>query len=188
MNVSGSNASLIFNGSASPYNVWDIKTTNNWLNGGSSDTFYNFDSVTFNDTAANTAVTISAAVKPTSVTIDGVKDYIFSGSGMISGLTGLDKKGSGTLTINTTNDYTGQTKVESGLLFINTGSISNTSDVLITGGTLRIGGSNAMGDNSLGGAGITVNGNGSLDLDGYALADKAVTVAGSGAGGGERHY
>ena len=184
LSVSGSNASLIFNGSASPNDVWDIKTTNNWLNGGSSDTFYNFDAVTFNETAANTTVTIRAMAKPTSVTIDGVKDYIFSGSGMISGLTGLDKKGSGTLTINTNNDYSGQTKVESGLLFINSGSISKSSDVLITGGTLRIGSSNAMGDNSLGGAGITVSGNGSLDLNGYALADKALTVAGPGVGGG----
>jgi autotransporter-associated beta strand protein len=184
LNIGNSNSPLIFNGSATPNDVWDLKNTKNWLNSGLPDVFYDLDRVTFDDTAANTDVTISGTVQPGTMTIDSVKDYTFSGSGKISGSTGLDKRGSGTTTINTNNDYSGQTKVESGLLFINSGSISNSSGVLITGGTLRIGNSYAMGDNSLGGAAVTISGNGSLDLNGYALADKAVAVAGPGAGGG----
>ncbi len=119
-------------------NAWDVISSSNWTDG-SDQQFYNADQVKFDASTTNNTVQIDTAVYPGSVTVDGVANYTFTGTGKISGLTGLTKKGTGTLTINTTNDYSGQTKVEDGILDVTTGSIGNNSAVLVTGGTLRVG-------------------------------------------------
>src|SRR5207249_2983562 len=95
LNVSGLPASLVWKGNSGT--AWDVATTPNWLNGASSDVFFDFDTVTFNDTASTFNVSINQIVQPTSVTVNAGNNYTFIGSGGISGLTGLTKSGTGTL-------------------------------------------------------------------------------------------
>ena len=84
----------------------------NWT-GASDHMFYNADQVTFDNTGSNSpAINITTTVVPGSVTVNSTQNYTFSGVGKISGGTGLTKQGAGTLTLATTNDYSGQTTVQ----------------------------------------------------------------------------
>jgi fibronectin-binding autotransporter adhesin len=163
--------------------TWDVINLSNWTDGSIDEQYYDADQVTFDASGSTNTVQIDTTVYPGSVTVDGSANYTFQGSGKISGLTGLTKKGTGTLTISNANDYTGQTKIEDGVLLIDaTGSIGNNSAVLITGGTLQVGNIRALGDIvdwTL--PGTTING-GTLDVNGQNIGAEAVTVQGSGVG------
>ena len=81
--------------------------------------------MTFNDSgAANGAVNLNAVVQPGSVTLtmtNASSAYSFSGTGSIIGNTGLVMNGMGSLTVNTSNSYTGETDIHGGNLVINSG-------------------------------------------------------------------
>lgn len=132
-----------WNGNVS--NTWDIDPdgtqtsgTANWITTvtnaptrylqGSAGT----DVVTFDDAATGSGtVNLNTPVSPIGLTVNNTsKDYTFTGTGKISGSTGLLKSGTGTLTLanNAANDYQGGT--------------------VVTGGTLR------LGDGVMTGAGI----------------------------------
>ena len=104
--------------------TWDIGTTTNWVNIGTGlpTVFNNGNAVLFNDSALGTTnVNITTTVSPSSVTVnDSVLNYAFTGSGKITGATGLAKQGTGTLNIQNTggNDYTGPTMVSGGVLSV----------------------------------------------------------------------
>ena len=106
-------------------NAWDVNATKNWLDsgtGGSRALFSNLDNVTFNDAGASSGtVMLIGALQPGSVTLtmsSASSAYSFYGSGAITGSTGLVMNGTGTLTINNTNTYTGGTMVENGKLIV----------------------------------------------------------------------
>src|SRR6185312_2208977 len=103
----------------------------------------------FNDVgAANTNVNIPGIVDPASILVDSTAHYTWSGIGSISGSgTGLTKTNSGTLTILTTNSFSGPT--------------------LISGGTVEVS-SMANGGNSSG-IGSSPSGSANLVLDGGTL-------------------
>ncbi len=142
---------MVWNGTATT-DAWDTNTANQkWLNSATPDSFYTSDDVTFDATAAATTVNIASGVLvyPASITVDGGNNYTFTGSGKISGSTGLVKKGAGTLTISTTIDYTGETIVTNGVLKFNTAVtslggdiVATTDDVAVTAGTLDTNGLN----------------------------------------------
>ena len=144
---------------------WDIAITPNWFNLGSNapDVFIQGDSVIFDDVAPGSVVTnilLNLAVTPTVVTNDSTnRSYSITGTGSISGSASLVKKGPSTLSINTTNDFTG--------------------GVTILGGTLKAGGPGALGASS----GSTIINGGTLDINGINFTAEPVTVSGSGAGG-----
>jgi autotransporter-associated beta strand protein len=96
--VGGSNGNLTWTGSNG--GLWDQQTTAAW-SGASPATFFNFDNVTFNDTAANGTVTITQPVAPQSITVNNTaaRPYTFTGA-PITGSTSLVKSGTGTLTLN----------------------------------------------------------------------------------------
>ena len=103
-------ANLVWKGDSSA-NVWDVVNPANqiWSKGGTPDTFYNYDHVTFDDTGSITpAVNINAIVMPASITVDSSQDYTFSGTGRISGSGTLTKSGSGTLTVSTSQRLHGR--------------------------------------------------------------------------------
>lgn len=87
---------------------WDLDETANFSAAdGSAETFVSGDSVTFDDNATNTNITVAAGVHPGSVTFNNQsKSYTLSGESLMGGFP-LTKHGAGRLTINTTNEIAG---------------------------------------------------------------------------------
>jgi fibronectin-binding autotransporter adhesin len=110
--------------------VWDVSTTPNW--NASVATFLQGDNVTFDNTvgAGSKTVTINTAVKPGSVAVNGSQAYIFNGTGGIAGPATLTKSGTGSLTLSTSNTYTGGTIVTGGTLTIASTTALPTASVL----------------------------------------------------------
>jgi autotransporter-associated beta strand protein len=107
--VSGAANSLTWSGDGLG-NVWDLNHTANWNAG--SEKFFNLDTVTFDDSgSASPAVNLVGALMPAAVNVNGSKAYTFGGSGKLSGFASLNQQSSDTLTILTTNDYTGITSI-----------------------------------------------------------------------------
>ena len=119
-----SNAKLVWRGAGA--NTWDTGTTPNWTPNWFWSTnpvptvFNSGDSVLFDLTGTNTVpVHLVGTLTPGAVTVYAPKDYTFGGSGSLNGSTKLIKAGSGALTVNTTNDFTGATLVAEGPLIVN---------------------------------------------------------------------
>jgi autotransporter-associated beta strand protein len=147
-------------------NLWDISTTVNWLLGATATTYHQVvvpgDAVTFNDSGSGT-VLLSNNVGPTSITIsNNTKAYTFSGSGGITGPTGLLKLGSATAVVNLTNStYLGNTTISNGTLQLGSATaISSSANLVVgSGGTLELAGvSPTVGE--LTGSGIIDNASG----------------------------
>lgn len=109
--------SLVWQG-GNPNANWDNGTTANWLNGGSPSVFTESDVVTFNSVgSANPTISLVGVLAPGSVTVDtSANNYTLSGGGKIGGATGLTKISTGTLVIQTTNTYSGDTVISNGVL------------------------------------------------------------------------
>jgi autotransporter-associated beta strand protein len=106
---------------------------NNWKDsGGAAADYANGAPVTFDDTATGTAVDISAAdVSPASVTFNNsAKDFTITGTKGITGATGVVKLGTGKVTLNSVNTYSGVTTVQAGTLQLSEYTYANiaTSD------------------------------------------------------------
>ena len=84
-------------------------SSDNWLEGVYSDG----SNLLFDNSSAST-VTLEGTVKPQTIVVRGSGNTTFSGSGIIAGSTSLNKGGSGTLTLNTGNTYTGMTAIHGG--------------------------------------------------------------------------
>ncbi|MDB6111808.1 MAG: Autotransporter-associated beta strand repeat protein [Pedosphaera sp.] len=124
--------------------VWDTVTAN-WTQGGGP-TLYTDNGtkdVVFDDTASGTSpvtVTVNTTINnPRSVTANNAtKSYIVSGPGKLAGTNGLLVAGAGSLTLATTNTYSGGTTVNApGRLNINYGG-DGTSGSAIGTGTLTL--------------------------------------------------
>ncbi|MEK0447998.1 MAG: hypothetical protein RL088_266 [Verrucomicrobiota bacterium] len=142
----------------------------------------NTDTVTFDDTATGTKnVNLTTTLTPNSLTVDTAATYSFTGTGKLSGATGITKTGTGTLAVTNTgaNDFTGTVDIQNGTLSSNTigGALgAGTSTVLVgsaaNAGTLRYTGTTAASTSralTLGAAG------GALSVD-----DSATTLTASG--------
>ena len=154
--------------------VWDNYQTTNFAE--DDQKFSAGDTVVFNDPATPSTVTLGGTLTPASVTVTNTNDYIFSGSGIISGAATLAKAGSGTVTINTANTYSGGTTISAGTVMLGNASALGSGAVALNGGTLNLGGqtiANAItaGGGTLGGTGtasgaITGAGGVVVDSDG----------------------
>ncbi len=179
-------------------NTWDQAITSNWWNGAAADIFAFGDTVNFDDTgAANPAVNLAGDLNPAAVLVNASVNYIFSGSGDIDGQGGLTKLNSGTLTILSTNDYSGPTVIGGGVLAVNTladggsssplGAATGDSSNLVfqSGATLRFLGSGAASDRGAtldsGGATLEVTNNtATLTLNGTVTGMGGLTKTGPG--------
>ena len=181
-------AALVWAGNGAN-NAWDTGTTIAWLNDGAPDRFYFLDDVVFDNTGSiNSNVTLVGDLTPSSVTVRASASYTMSGGGRITGTTGLTKTNSGTLTILTTNDYTGATSLGGGVLSVarlaNAGAASGIGaagadpvNLVLSGGILRYTGSSTTSDR-----GATFNGaGGTFDV---ASAGSTLTWAGTNVGNG----
>jgi autotransporter-associated beta strand protein len=172
---------------------WDINVTTNWINLGTGlPTFYTDGSlITFDDNALGTTnVNLVATVSPNSVTItNNTLNYAFTGTGKISGNTGLKKQGSATLSIANTggNNYTGPTAISGGTVVVSSlanggspssigASSANATNLTLANATLSYTGSAASINR-----GYTVTANSTLDVQGD-LALSGTIVAGTGSG------
>lgn len=95
-------------------------------------------------------VTNTPTMSPGLVVSNSAKSYTIGGGGRISGMTGLYKIGSGTLTLLNTNDFTGSTVIAGGTIAVSnvaalglngSGGINN--EIFIDAATLRYMGTNA---------------------------------------------
>ncbi len=101
-------------------NLWDGSSLN-WLDDGFPDFFTNGNFVVFDDSATNNLVTLVGTLQPASVTVDSTNNYTLAGAGKISGLVLFTKTNLATLTVLTTNDYTGITAIGQGALQVGNG-------------------------------------------------------------------
>ncbi|BCU79756.1 autotransporter-associated beta strand repeat-containing protein [Luteolibacter sp. LG18] len=142
LSVTGNTAALVWTG-ANNGGTWDAQSTSNW-SGGPTATFFNNDTVTFNDTSSVGTVNISGAVSPRIVTVNNTTTaYTLGGTGSITGAASLVKSGTGLLTISGANTYTGGTTVNAGsTIFLgndtaNAGGLG-TGLVTLNGGTVTL--------------------------------------------------
>lgn len=114
-------APLVWNGDVSA--TWDDATANWKTNGITGINYQDGDDVIFDDTfSENPAVTLDTTVSPASVTVNNsIATYSISGAGNITGAASLLKLGSGTLILDTDNDYAGGTTLAGGTIQIGNG-------------------------------------------------------------------
>jgi len=100
--------------------IWDTDTTDHWVleNGGAKTRFLPYDIVNFTDAAATGEVLIVGDVSPLSIEVDNsTRSYVFSGDSIVGGGS-LTKSGSGILTIDSTNSFTGPVVLDGGTLVV----------------------------------------------------------------------
>ena len=136
--------SLIWNGDGNA-NVWDAGGAANWQTNTVDTSFYNGDSVTFNNSGSNNVpVYVAGLPQPALVTFNSTKNYTLGGEGSIAGTGQLIKTGSGMLTINNTNLYFGGTIISNSTVFPgNIGANSaawGAGPITLAGGTIQFNG------------------------------------------------
>lgn len=108
--------------------TWDVAGTLDWSNNVNhlSWAYTNGDTVTFNDFAngGNVSPQLTTGVTPSSVIVSNtvVSTYTLGGGGLISGNASLTKAGTGTLILETPNNYSGVTVIQGGTLQVGNGS------------------------------------------------------------------
>lgn len=171
--------------------AWDSGTLN-WSYLGSPDSFRAGDSTVFDETGNNSsAIALTGILEALAVRVDASKDYVFGGTGVISGVTELDKSGSGTLTVSNAQSFTGGTTIHNGTLVISNAVSLGTGSVTLDGGTWATGtlapnnpilvnaDSNITGGHSGGSHGIkSVSGNGVLTLTATNVFDMEGDLSG----------
>jgi fibronectin-binding autotransporter adhesin len=113
----------------------------NWRNGASADRFVKYDAVTFDDTLTNGTANLSGNVEPASVLVNNTTKAVTinSNSGSIVGGASLVKSGSGTLTLQGANSYSGGTVVEGGTLAITSAAALGSGTVSLQNAAFTIG-------------------------------------------------
>ena len=131
--------------------IWDTANSANWINLGNSQkvVFNPNDQVLFDDTAGvPTTVTVNGTVSPGAITVNSsTNNFVFSGSGTLSGSGGLLKEGGSTLTLGVAGSLTGPVTIGGGVVATASNTLTSVSSITITnGGTLDFDGTAMVGD------------------------------------------
>jgi autotransporter-associated beta strand protein len=191
VNVTGGPADpLTWKGDGS-LNRWDVLTSSTWTNDLGPQTFAQLDAVTFNDSgAAWPTVTLLGTLQPASITVTSSVSYSWTGTGKITGATGVTKDGTGMLTLGGAHDYTGVVEVRRGTLKpANASALGSTTGntVIQPGARLDVNGLNLgaepvlAGDAGPDGLGAIVNGGASqINALRFVTLSTNTTFGGSG--------
>ncbi len=137
-------ASLTWAGSATT-NVapWDIGLTASWSNGVATTTFFNGDSVLFDDSAVlglpQRVVLSNANLNAASITVNAAGDYTFVAGTLVGPTTTLLKTGAGTLEFTNNaagNTFGGGTTISNGTVMLRNYPVLGAGAVNLAGGTL----------------------------------------------------
>jgi autotransporter-associated beta strand protein len=188
-------ASLVWQGNNSA--DWDMDITQNWLNGGVADYFYNGDNVIFNDNATQFNVNLAGSLIANTVTVsNGVNNYSFSSSsgGAINTLLAgsLTKQGSGQLMISTANSYSGNTVISAGTVLAanntalgsstivlgDSNSGTNSESLLVTNGATTVANPITVSSSGTGTAtiGYADGTTGSININGLIALQRGLTI------------
>lgn len=144
------------------------------------------DAVLFDDTAVSaTPVNVNiadASVNPASVTFNNsAKAYsVGSAGGFVIASGSLTKNGTGTVTINTANTYTGGTVVNNGALNLSGNNAFGTGGVKVTGGTATLSGANSYtGGTLVTGGTLIMSGNNTFGVSGVTVSGGTATLSGT---------
>jgi autotransporter-associated beta strand protein len=178
-------------------NNWDVEVSTNWLNAGTGlpDFFVPGDSALFSDLGAtNPLVHLMGTVTPASITVNTASNYTFTGTGSIGGEGSLTVS-RGTVTMLTTNSFTGPTLLNGGTLVtpaLANGGIpsglgaaaTDPTNLVFDGGTLNYLGVSTSTDHGMtltnGGGTIGVTNGTALTLYGTLTGNGALTKVGNG--------
>ncbi|MGH7951899.1 MAG: beta strand repeat-containing protein, partial [Limisphaerales bacterium] len=123
---------------------WDSATAN-WSNTVTTTAgvlYQDRDNVQFTDAGTNSSpISLTTQLFPSSILVSSSSNYTFAGSGNLAGTTSLTKSGTGTLTINNANNFTGSTIINNGILQLGNASAlgaANNSVTVNDGGTLDV--------------------------------------------------
>ena len=95
-------------------NSWDYAETQNFMVDGEQTVFVSGDNVTFNNDAAQKSITLNDELYPGVITVEGSNTFSFNGTGSWGGEASFVNQGTGTVTINTKNSYTGGNHLKGG--------------------------------------------------------------------------
>ena len=148
---------LVWNGNIN--GAWDLAGTANWTTNGGGAMFLNGAPVRFDDTATGTtAVSNTATVLPSSLTVSNMTKAYTLGGSPIAGSTSLIKGGTNTLTLTGANSFMGGTTINAG--------------------TLTIGGAGQLG---VGNYASAITNNGAFNYNSSAAQTLSGVISGSGA-------
>lgn len=185
--------SVVWNGT-NEGGEWNLASTRNFLNENTEDFFVTDDQVLMNDAAASKNVTVTSNVSPFSLLVDATSNYKIMGNKSIGGEGTFTKRGSGTLTIENTNSFTGKVELLGGTVSVSsmastsfpTGSLGSlktkASDFIIDGAILQAYNEDVITSSSpmmIGENGATFNTVGDMRLEGAMSGIGKLTKTGS---------
>ena len=126
--------------------VWSGAESSTWEFGGAQNfafltgsaeptEFVSGDRVYFTNDATRTTVSLKGNIEADSIIVDASKNYTFNGNGAIVGKTTLVKRGTGSLTLQTDNTYTGATRISGGAVVAS--SLSNENQAVGNFGAVK---------------------------------------------------
>lgn len=202
--VSGTPSALFWN-NASGNDQWDVLGSFNWTDmvDHAVEQFASADAVIFDDSITNAAtpgtnITIASGetVAPTIITNNSTVNYTISGPGSIGGAAAIVKMGSSTLSIASTNSFTGNVSIYGGTVQAwgpNGLGVTNGIVTVTNGGTLDRGWSGVgpivVSGSGVGGNGAIVNNSGGNAIyDGSGGMAPGITLAGNTTFGGDTRW
>ena len=143
LNVTGVKYPIWSGAVSTEWSTNPIGGAQNWnLNAGGGPTdFITSDKVIFDNSAVGAAPIVDISVgnvTPVSVEVTGTKNYTFNGTAGIAGATTLVNNGTGTLTINNPNSFTGAAILNAGTTSVATVADSGTNSPLGAGTTINL--------------------------------------------------
>ena len=119
-------------------NVWDSGGAFNWYDSANLVVYNDGANVTFDQSGSNNvSVLLTGTLQPATVTVNATKNYTFnSTNGFLAGAMSLTKSGNGTLTLSSSNGFSGGANVNAGNVTLGSTSGAGNGPLRFNGGTV----------------------------------------------------